>query len=125
MKAGLQEINETLGVWGSLLCNNQGELIENASPPALNKDTLENISRHMLELISGAAESVPGLTEITFHYQDRKMLVVDLRQALLMVICTPSVDISLLRMSINVVLARWESDSDIQKNFKDYYVDRL
>lgn len=125
MKAGLQEINETVGVWGSLLCNNQGELLENISPPALNKPTLENISRHVIELISRVGESVSGLSEVVFHYQDRKVFAVDLQQALLIVICTPSVDIPLLRMSVNVVLANWEDDSKVQKEFEKQYVDRL
>jgi hypothetical protein len=125
MKAGLQEINETVGVWGSLLCNNQGEIIENLSPPALNKSTLENISRHMVELLSVTEKSLAGLAEIVFYYQDRKVFAVDLQQALLLVICTPSVDIPLLRMSANVVLARWKSDPAVQKQLKKQFVERI
>lgn len=125
MKAGLQEINETIGVWGSLLCNNQGEIIENFSPPSLNRSTLENISRHTVELLSSAANDLAGLEEVVFHFRERKVLAIDLQQAVLIVICTPSVDIPLLRMSINVVLARWKGDSKVQKQFKTHYVERL
>lgn len=125
MKAGLQEINETTGVWGSLVCGNRGDLIENLAPPSLTKPTLENISRHVVELMAAAAESVAGLNEIVFHYQDRKIFALDLQQALLLVICTPSVDIPLLRMSVNVVLARWQEDPAVQKQFQQNYVDRM
>ncbi len=125
MKAGLQEINETIGVWGSLLCNNQGEIIENLSPPALNKSTLENISRHVVELLSGTAENLAGLKEVVFHFRDRKVLALDLKQAVLIVICTPSVDIPLLRMSVNVVLARWVDDAKVQKQLRAQFVERL
>lgn len=125
MKAGLQEINETIGVWGSLLCNNQGEIIENLSPPALNKPTLENISRHVVELLSGTVDNLAGLEEVVFHFRDRKVLALDLQQAVLIVICTPSVDIPLLRMSVNVVLARWKEDPAVQKQFKAQFVERL
>jgi hypothetical protein len=125
MKAGLQEINETICVWGSLLCNNQGEIIENLSPPALNKSTLENISRHVVELLSGSADNLPDLEEVVFHFRDRKVLALDLQQAVLIVICTPSVDIPLLRMSVNVVLARWKDDAAVQKQFKAQFVERL
>ena len=125
MKAGLQEINETVGVWGSLLCSNQGEIIESVSPPGLNKPTLENISRHVVELLSGAAKDLVGLEEVVLQFQDREVFAVDLQQAVLIVICTPSVDISLLRMSVNVVLARWESDSAVQKGFKNHFVERI
>jgi predicted regulator of Ras-like GTPase activity (Roadblock/LC7/MglB family) len=125
MKAGLQEINETVGVWGSLVCTNQGEIIENASPPALNKPTLENISRHVIELLSTAAGSLADLEEVVFHYQDRKILVIDLEQAVLIVICTPSVDIPLLRMSVNVVVSRWKSEPAVQKDFRKHFVERI
>jgi predicted regulator of Ras-like GTPase activity (Roadblock/LC7/MglB family) len=125
MKAGLQEINETVGVWGSLLCTNQGEIIENLSPPTLTKPTLENIARHVVELLSGTAERLAGLEEAVFHYQDRKVLVIDLQQVVLIVICTPSVDIPLLRMSVNVVVSRWKSDPAVQKDFKKNFVERI
>jgi predicted regulator of Ras-like GTPase activity (Roadblock/LC7/MglB family) len=125
MKAGLQEINETAGVWGSLLCDNQGALIEQLTPPALNKPTLENISRHVIELFARVSEALPGLGEVIFHYQERKVFAVDLERAVLVVVCTPSVDISLLRMSVNVVIANWESDSRAQKQFEEHSVERL
>ena len=125
MKAGLQEINGTVGVWGSLLCNNQGEIIENLSPPALNSSTLENISRHVVELLSYAADNLAGLEEVVFHFQERKVLAVDLQQAVLLVICTHSVDIPLLRMSVNVVLAHWKDDSAVKKQFKAHFVERM
>ncbi len=125
MKAGLQEINETVGVWGSMLCTNRGEIIVNISPPALNKPTLENISRHVIELLSTAAGRLEDLEEVVFHYQDRKVLVMDLVQAVLIVICTPSVDIPLLRMSVNVVVSRWKSDPAVQKEIKKSFVERI
>ncbi|MCJ7733637.1 MAG: hypothetical protein MUP11_03720, partial [Anaerolineales bacterium] len=54
------------------------------------------------------------------HYSERKIFVLDLEQAVLVVFCSPSVDISLLRMSINVVTTRWLSDNKIQKQLKKY-----
>jgi len=35
------------------------------------------------------------------------------------------VDIPLLRMSVNVVLARWQSDPKIQKQFEKAFVERV
>jgi len=125
MKSGLQEINETLGVWGSLICDNQGAIIEEITPPALNKATLENISRHLLDTLGTIGEEVEALNEIVLHYEQRKILMMDIQKALLVVICTPSVDIPLLRMSANVVLSRWERDPKVQKQFDKFYVERL
>jgi len=125
MKDGLKEINEMLGVWGSLICDNQGAIVEDITPPALNKASLENVSRHFLEMLDTLGKDLEGLDEIVLHYKQRKIFLVDIHQALLIVICTPSVDIPLLRMSVNVVLTRWQSDPKIQKKFDRIYTERL
>jgi predicted regulator of Ras-like GTPase activity (Roadblock/LC7/MglB family) len=124
MNDGLKEINQLTGVWGSLVSNNQGGMIASAAPSGLNKPTLENITRHAIELLSAAGAVMDDLTEGVFHYAQKKLFIMDLEQAVLVVICTPSVDISLLRMTVNVVLAGWSSDSKVQKQFKEHFVER-
>jgi predicted regulator of Ras-like GTPase activity (Roadblock/LC7/MglB family) len=125
MKDGLMEISELVGVWGSFICNNQAEIIEDISPPGFNKSALENIARHSVELISIGSETVLDLKEAIFHFQQRKIFILDLQQAILIVLCTPSIDISLLRLTINVVATRWDEDAEVQKQFHDNYVERI
>jgi len=125
MKAGLQEINELGGVWGSLVLNNRGEVIVNAAPAGLNQDALANLTNQAVDLLSSAVESLPGLTETVIHYSQKKLFILDLKQVVLLVICTPSVDLSLLRMTVNVVVTNWGADPKIQKQLKDHYVERL
>jgi len=125
MKKGLAEINELEGVWGSFICNNQGGLIDSAPPPDFNKSALENIARHSVELLSTGAESVQGLKEVVMHFQEKRLFVLDMQQAVLVVLCTPSIDISLLRLTINIITARWEEDSKVQKLLSKNYLERL
>jgi len=125
MKAGLQEINEQVGIWGSLVINNQGDIITNQTPPGLNKASLENISNHALSTLSSAGESITDLTEAVFHFSSKKVYLLDLEKAILMVICTPSADISLLRMTTNVVVTSWGADQKVQKQLKDNHVERV
>ena len=125
MKNGLLEINQVLGVWGSILCSNQGELIESAPPTGFNKTTLEDIGREAVDLLSSAEKSVTGLTEAVIYYSERIMVLIDLEQAILIVFCTPSVDISMLRMTVNVITTRWQSDKKVQKRLQAAVVDRI
>ncbi len=125
MKNGLLEINELEGVWGSILCSNRGDLIESLAPMGLDKSTQEDICRHAIELLISAEISVTGLREAVIHYSERKLFVLDLEQAILIVFCTPSVDISLLRMTINVIITYWQSDKKIQKKLKAAAVERM
>jgi len=125
MKEGLREINELTGIWGGLVCNNQGEIIQSNTPPGLDISSLENINRDLISMFSSAAESMQGISEIVLHYEQRKLLVLDLENAFLIVICTPSVDLSILRMTVNVVLTTWESNRKVQKLLKDSFVERI
>lgn len=124
MKAGLQEINGLVGIWGSLIINNQGKILLNASPPGLTV-VFGNISNHVVDLLTSAEKSLSGVTEVVFHYEQRKVFILDLEQVILVVICTPSVDISLLRMTANVVVTNWKTDPKIQKQLKKGFVERL
>ena len=125
MKEGLREINELVGTWGSLICNNQGEIIQGNTPPGLNKSALENINRNVISMFTSAGESIQEISEAVLHYSERKLFMLYLKKAFLIVICTPSVDISLLRMTVNVILSRWEGDPKVQKEFQNNFVDRI
>lgn len=124
MKKGLSEINELPGVWGSMLCSNLSELIESSPPKGFDKSTQEDICRISVELLSSAEESVSGLREVVIHYSERKLFVLDFEQVVLIVFCTPSVDISLMRMTINGITAHWKSDKKIQKRMNAISVRR-
>jgi len=125
MKEGLREINELVGAWGSLICNNQGEIIQGNTPPGLTKPTLENINRNVISMFTSVSESSQEISEAVLHYSEKKLFVLDLEKAFLIVICTPSVDISLLRMTVNIILSRWEGDPEVQKEFQNNFVDRI
>jgi len=125
MKEGLREINELVGTWGSLICNNQGEIIQGNTPPGLNKSALENINRNVISMFTSAGESIQEISEAVLYYSERDLFILDLKKAFLIVICTPSIDISLLRMTVNVILSRWEGDPKVQKEFKNNFVDRI
>ena len=113
MEQGLQEINELKGVWGSIYCDNQGKIIASAPPPGYDKPKLEEISRLCVDTLSDGSEFIQNLGEMTFLYQRTHLFVLDLKKGVIIVICTPSIDISLLRMSINVVTSRWEGEKKI------------
>ena len=125
MKEDLREINELVGAWGSLICNNQGEIIQGNTPPGLTKPTLENINRNVISMFTSVSESSQEISEAVLHYSEKKLFVLDLEKAFLIVICTPSVDISLLRMTVNIILSRWEGDPKVQKEFQNNFVDRI
>jgi len=125
MNQGLKEINELEGVWGSFICNNKAKILASALPPSLNKSNVENIARHVLGVISTGGETIQELQEVVIYFQQRRLFILDLQQALLVVIGDPRVDISLLRMTVNILTTSWESDANIQKQLIMNYEERL
>ena len=125
MNQGLKEINELEGVWGSFICNNQAKILASALPSSLNKSNAENIARHVLAVISTGGDTIQELQEVVIYFQQRRLFILDLQQAILVVICDPSVDISLLRMTVNILTTSWESDANVQKQLIMNYEERL
>ena len=113
MNTGLQEINELSGVWGSIVCTNEGKIMASAPPPGFDESKLEGISQLCLETLSDGSEFIQDLGEMTFFYQQSHLFVRDLKKAIMIVFCTPGVDISLLRLTINVVVTRWQGENKI------------
>ena len=124
MRDGLREINDLNGVWGSFLSNNRGEIILRATPPDLKEPVLENISNQVLEVLSSSADQIKELSEVVFHYAEKKLFIVDLERAILGVVCTSSVDVSMLRMTVNVVRTNWEDDAKVQASLKKNFLER-
>jgi len=62
---------------------------------------------------------------MVFYFEQRRLFILDLEKAVLIVFCTPSIDMSLLRMTINVATSSWKEDKGIQKLFDDNFVERL
>ena len=125
MNNGLQEINELEGVWGNLVCNNNGDVIASAPPSGLNKSNLENVSRHCVEMLSAGTELITELGEMVIYFEQRRLFVLDMKKAVMIIFCTPSIDISLLRMTINVATSSWKEDKKIQQILADNFVERL
>jgi predicted regulator of Ras-like GTPase activity (Roadblock/LC7/MglB family) len=114
-----------IGVWGSFIANNRGDVFLSLTPPGLKKPVLENISRQAIELLVSSGDRIQDLSEIVFHYSQKKLFIVDLEKAILAVVCTPSVDISLLRMTVNVVKTSWDSDEKVQSLLQKNYLERV
>jgi predicted regulator of Ras-like GTPase activity (Roadblock/LC7/MglB family) len=125
MKDGLKEINELNGVWGSFIANNRGEVLLSLTPPQLKEQVLEAVSSQVIELIVSAGEQVKDLSEMVFHFSQKKFLVIDLEKAILAVVCTPSVDLSLLRMTVNVVCTGWDEDPKVQTYLEKNNLERV
>ncbi len=107
----LAEINALDGVLGSFICDNHGNVIVNAVPGNLNIAVLRGISRQVTQAIAARIQN--GIQELDLTYEGIRVLIRDLNQALLVVICKSNVDIALLRLTLNVNLSGPEFETQL------------
>jgi predicted regulator of Ras-like GTPase activity (Roadblock/LC7/MglB family) len=109
----LAEINALDGVVGSFICDNHGNVIINTVPVNLNIAALRGISRQITQAIAARMQNI--IHEIDLTYEGFRVLIRDLHQAALVVLCKPDIDIALLRLTLNVNFSK----SDIETKLRD------
>jgi predicted regulator of Ras-like GTPase activity (Roadblock/LC7/MglB family) len=118
MKKVLADINGVAGVRGSFICDNRGEVIANATPTGLDTVTLNGIGRHVTLTLAALETAGEAICDLDFTYEEARLVVRDLANAVLVVLCEPQVDIAMLRLTLNVAVAHCEDDGEIQSQFE-------
>lgn len=125
MQEGLQEILDLSGVKTCVVVDNHGSTIHRMGSMRFNEEQLEEIGALMIRSLATLESSGARSDELEFFFDQYQILARDLDQAVLYAICQPSVNISLLRMTTNVVLNQWKEDPDVKKTLKKHTVRRV
>lgn len=115
MEKGLQEIKAVSGVRGCWVCDNQGAVFANEKPNGMSQDTIEKINRQSLLALLAVERVQDASEELDLSYKDSRMLIRDYQQFLLVIVASPEANVSLVRLSANVVASQWEQDGEIQE----------
>ena len=115
MDKGLADINAVAGVRGCITCDNRGGVIASVTPSGLDLAALNNIGRQVTLILAALETAGQAMSELDFTYDGARLVARDLGNAVLVVLCEPQVEISMLRLTLNVVTARWKKDSSVQE----------
>ena len=113
MELVLAEINAVDDVLGSFICDNHGNVIVNAVPANLNIAALRGISRQVTQAISARIQH--SIQEIDLTYSGFRVLIRDLNQTVLVILCESDIDIALLRMTLNVNFAKTDIETKLSE----------
>lgn len=119
MQQGLSELKDVPDVYGCFLAGNSGQVLEVDPPLEITRGELEAISLHVIQVLLGLATWGDSVREVDFIYHESRLVVRDLERAALVMICRPEVDISLLRLTLNVVTNRWAEDPAVQEKLDE------
>lgn len=108
MEAVLQQINAVPGVIGSLICGENGELAAHSFPPLFDGAILQNAADAVAESAVGLSSATGDVKIIDLRYDDARILVKPLQQSFLLLLCTKTLNLQLLVMSLNVATKKLE-----------------
>lgn len=104
MEALLRQLNAVPGVMGSMVCDQDGQLLAHAFPPMLDPATLERAALALGERTAALQAALGPVGTIDLRYTNSRIVVKVLGGARVLFLCAPSINLQLLAMSATGVL---------------------
>ncbi|MBN1979582.1 MAG: roadblock/LC7 domain-containing protein [Anaerolineae bacterium] len=99
----LKDINAVVGVTGSFVCNEDGQVLSRLMPSVFDDQMLSNVSRTMAQTVAGlkiAQQSKIG--DIDLLYADGRLVVKDVGEGCLCILCVKRINLPLLNLTASV-----------------------
>ncbi len=107
MEKYLKNINAVVGVTGSFVCNEDGEVLASALPGIFDDAILSAVGRTAAQTIAGlqiVRKRKAG--DIDLVYREGRFVIKNLRGACLCILCGPRMNVPLLNLTANVAARR-------------------
>lgn len=102
----LQQINQVQGVVGCLVCNNEGEVLANAFPPIFDMHILQNAAGLSMDSVAALNEYTGGVDLIDLHCSEGRILIKNMPQGFLLLLCAGTFNMQMLNISMNVAAGK-------------------
>jgi predicted regulator of Ras-like GTPase activity (Roadblock/LC7/MglB family) len=108
------EIGAVAGVAASFICDNGGRVIASSFGEDADVTPVRDVARELLQTAAVLHRIGEPARQMDFTYAGRRVVVRDLEDSLLVVLCAPQVEISLLRLTLNVATAQLRDDVELR-----------
>ncbi len=119
----LKEVNKVDGVEGVFLASSKGKILGKLGT-LYPQDTLEKLITHLQRIIAAFQVAGKNATEIEFYWEDRYVICKHSANFLLVTFCKSAKVLSLLRITLNVVLANILEDKKFAKISSSNAIDK-
>jgi hypothetical protein len=124
MEKDLAQVTSVASVGGAFVCDNRGDVIVSSDPAVLATVTMNTIGREVGRVFVALDAAKSAGTRLEFCYDRWRLLAQDIGEAVLFVVCHPEADMSIVRMSADVIVAGWKGDPSAQKRLQRTRVER-
>jgi predicted regulator of Ras-like GTPase activity (Roadblock/LC7/MglB family) len=99
----LKDVNAVVGVMGSLVCDDNGQVLARSLPDVFDEASLSPVGRTMAQTLAGLRlarrRKVNGMDLV---YGEGRLVVKNLRGGHLCILCMPTINVPLLNLTANV-----------------------
>lgn len=124
MEREIEQFAAIRHVGGAFVCDNAGEVVLSSSPAVLATVTMNTIGREVARVLLALESAGHRADRLDLRFDCWRLLAHDMADAILFVVCEPEVDMSLLRMTTDVVVAAWENDPRARKRLAGHRKER-
>jgi predicted regulator of Ras-like GTPase activity (Roadblock/LC7/MglB family) len=99
----LRDINTVVGVTGSFVCSGEGQVLASALPNLFDETILSTVGRIMSQTIAGLTTTRRRkVGDIDLLYREGRVVVKNLREGCLCILCVRNINVPLLNLTANV-----------------------
>ena len=103
MEEILKDINSVVGVTGSFVCDDVGQVLTRLLPDVFDKSLLSPVGRTMAQTIAGLELARRRkVSELDLIYREGRLVVKNLRVGCLCILCVPTINVPLLNLTANI-----------------------
>ena len=103
MEEILRDVNAVVGVAGSFVCDGEGRVLAQALPDIFDADTLSPVGRTLAQTIAGLeTTNRRKVGDIDLLYEQGRLLVKNLGNGCLCILCARRINVPLLNLTANV-----------------------
>jgi predicted regulator of Ras-like GTPase activity (Roadblock/LC7/MglB family) len=109
MEIILKDINAVVGVTGSFVCNDEGQIMARLMPDVFDEDLLSPVARTIAQTIAGlkiARRRKVG--DLDLLYDQGRFIVKSVGEGCLCILCVCRINVPLLNLTANVAVKKLE-----------------
>jgi predicted regulator of Ras-like GTPase activity (Roadblock/LC7/MglB family) len=109
METILKDINAVVGVTGSFVCNDEGQIVARLMPNIFDDNLLSPVGRTIAQTIAGLKIAQRcKIGDIDLVYDEGRIIVKSIDEGCLCILCVKRVNTPLLNLTVNVAAKKLE-----------------
>ena len=116
----LKDINAVMGVIGSFVCNDEGQVLAFALPELFDETILSTIGRTMVQTMAALATARRRkIGDIDLVYDQGRLIAKNLGQGCLCILCVRDINVPLLNLTANVAAKKLKTEVEKKEAVKE------